>query len=295
MKTAIVSGANAPFFGMLVDLLDSIDAVRIGEPLDFCVLDVGLTSEQRTQLEARTKKIVEPGWDFNFPLRDRMPRHMQAQLARPFLPKHFPGYDRYLYLDADLWLQDYRAIQLLLLASHAENIAIIPEIHRAYSHNYRIHAGQLSDLAKHYVRGWGEQMGVSMANMPIINSGVWAMRYDLPYWDAWADTLHFALQRDANHMSEQCALNVALYSGKIAYYALPAWCNWITSMAAPILDTETGTFHEPLLPHEELSIVHLVGNKTKPIDIQCVDGKVRKMPLTYSSVRRSIRPGPSAL
>jgi len=50
MKTTIVSAANAPFFPLLSDLLLSIEACRPDHELDVCILDVGLTPEQRHQL-----------------------------------------------------------------------------------------------------------------------------------------------------------------------------------------------------------------------------------------------------
>ena len=81
--------------------------------------------------------IVGPGWDIEFPGRDRMPETFKAQVARPFLPRHFPGYQMYLWIDADAWLQDWRAVELYCARRVASSLAITPEIDRAYKRHYK--------------------------------------------------------------------------------------------------------------------------------------------------------------
>ena len=50
----------------------------------------------------------------------------KAQFARPFLPRHFPGYETYLWIDADAWLQDWRAVELYVAAACGDRLAITP-------------------------------------------------------------------------------------------------------------------------------------------------------------------------
>ena len=55
--------------------------------------------------------------------------------------------------------------------------------------------------------------------------------------------------------SNNAPLNVAIYTGKIGYYPLPPWCNWMCGPSHPLfIYPATGLFHEPLLPHDQLSI-----------------------------------------
>ena len=54
MKTAIVTAADANYVPFLTDLLDSLDRhQRLSNRLDVCLLDVGLTPEQRSALGKR--------------------------------------------------------------------------------------------------------------------------------------------------------------------------------------------------------------------------------------------------
>jgi hypothetical protein len=288
VKTAIVTAADVNYAGFLTDLLDSMDRhQRISSRMDVCVLDIGLTPEQRGVLSKRVTLIKEPGWTLDFPGRESAPRYMQGQLARAFYPDLFPGYDRFVHLDADLWLQDWRAMELLLLPSQGEMLVIVPEIHRAYSHNYRVDRAVFETVRRHYVGCFGENVANQLSTLPIINSGVWAMRREVPFWGVWAKILQESLNRYVGPLTEQCALNAALYTGKIAYYALPAWCNWNCAQATPLLDLGTKLLHEPMLPHDLISIVHMNGVKATEVEVLCTDGSTRKMPLTYSAVRRT--------
>jgi lipopolysaccharide biosynthesis glycosyltransferase len=287
MKTAIVTAADANYAPFLTDLLDSIDRYqRISKRMDVCVLDIGLTPEQQATLAKRVTKVIEPGWMLDFSGRENAPRYMQGQIARAFYPELFPGYERFVHLDADLWLQDWRAMELLLLPSQGEMLAIVPEIHRAYSHNYRVDQAVMDTLRRHYAGCFGENVANQLTTLPIINSGVWAMRSDLPFWKTWAATMQEALNRYVGPLTEQCALNAAIYTGKIAYYALPAWCNWNCAQATPLFDVDTRVFHEPMLPHDQISIVHMTGTKAAQVDVLCTDGITRKMALTYSAARK---------
>ena len=94
-------------------------------------LDGGLTPGTKSRVTSpahRPGGSHTPGWDINFPDRHTIPNYFKTVLARPFLPRHFPEYDRYIFLDADLWLQDWNAIALLLLASERDVMAIVPAI-----------------------------------------------------------------------------------------------------------------------------------------------------------------------
>jgi hypothetical protein len=287
VKTAIVTAADANYVPFLTDLLDSIERhQRISSRMDVCVLDIGLTPEQKAALAKRVTKIIEPGWLFDFSAKENTPRYMQGMLARPFFPEILPGYERYVHLDADVWLQDWRGMELLLLPSQGEMMVIVPEIHRAYAHNYRVDRAVQDTLRRHYVGCFGENVANQLLMLPIINAGVWAMRRDVPYWKVWGDILKEAMNRFAGPLTEQCALNAALYTGKIAYYALPAWCNWNCAQATPLFDVDTRLFHEPMLPHDLISMVHMNGVKGSEVEVLCTDGSARKMALTYSAARR---------
>jgi hypothetical protein len=93
-STIIISAADKVFFDLLQGLLLSIEAQRGDSPVDIGLFDLGLTAAQRKWLAPRVTAFVEPGWDLQVPeaLRKARPQD-RALTVRPFLPRHFPGYD----------------------------------------------------------------------------------------------------------------------------------------------------------------------------------------------------------
>src|SRR6202048_2997487 len=131
----IASGAGRVFFSLLRDTVLSIRARHREAAIG--ILDFGFAPEHREWLARRVTHLVQPGWDFDFPDRERTPETRKAQLSRPFLRRHFPGYDTYLWIDADAWIQDWRAVELYLAAAGRDKLAITPEIDRAYKRHYK--------------------------------------------------------------------------------------------------------------------------------------------------------------
>lgn len=84
--------------------------------------------------------------------------------------------------------------------------------------------------------------------------------------------------------ADQIALNYAIYSGTIApFQFLPAYCNWGCHQSIPALDTITGKFVEPFIPHETIGIMHLTGiTKNQDLfNIITVNGTQVKIPIRY--------------
>src|ERR1700722_15684093 len=114
MKTTIVTASDADFYPLLRGLLASLEDRRpAAQPaLPVTVLDVGLLPEQVAALR-ETVNVVAPGWMADFPGRENFGQWFQAMIARPYLSKIVSGYDLYIWLDADAWVQDYQVIQIL--------------------------------------------------------------------------------------------------------------------------------------------------------------------------------------
>ena len=84
---------------------------RVLFTIEHTIQDASLTrSGERVQL-------VAPGWDFDFPGRESAPNYLKAEFSRPFLPRHFPGYEMYFWLDADAWVQEWRAVDIYCAAA----------------------------------------------------------------------------------------------------------------------------------------------------------------------------------
>jgi hypothetical protein len=188
-RRIIISGASAGYFGLLQGCVASIRDKPEGATIALGILDVGLEEAQRAWLVERGAAIVEPGWDFDFPGQAEAPRHRQALFARPFLPRHFPGHDLYLWIDADAWVQDWNAVELFFRAAGEGLIALVPEMDRSYRNFFR--AWEEFHAVNHegYREAFDGPTADRLMRHPLLNAGVLALAGDAPHWQAWAKTL----------------------------------------------------------------------------------------------------------
>ncbi len=253
----IVSGADSGYFELLQGCVCSIRDKPEGAKIALGVLDVGLSQGERDWLARKGAVVLAPGWDIDFPERDAGPQYRQAQYARPFLPRHFPGHDPYLWIDADAWIQDWRAVELFLHAAADGKLAIVPEMDRSYRNFFHAWEEFHGVIAEGYGAAFDEDTAKRLGRLPQLNNGVFALSADAPHWRAWAETLKAALQRSRNALIDQTTLNHVVYEQNLPAHFLPAWCNWICHHAAPIRDEAQRFLTEPNLPHHKLGIVHL--------------------------------------
>jgi len=287
----IASGADRDYFGLLRDTVLSIRAQDRDAAIG--ILDFGLAAEHREWLLPRVSHLVQPGWDFDFPDRERTPETRKAQLSRPFLRRHFPGYDTYLWIDADAWVQDWRAVELYLAAAGRDKLAITPEIDRAYKRHYKrpkIFGWTLS--WKCYREAFGWRMADRLGRNPMVNCGVFALHHDAPHWDAWARVIEQVAQRTRFFYIEQTALNYVIFAEHLPVNFLPAYCNWMPGDAAPAFDAARGMFVEPYAPHEVIGVMHLAGEAAKShlFRLRRLDGGEVETSLRYSETRALVQP-----
>ncbi len=238
------------------DCIMSLQATDEGRRLALGVLDCGLTEEQRAWCRDRGATLVVPDWDFDFPARETLKDGYKALTARPFLPRYFPGFDLYLWIDGDCWVQQGDAIDLFLAAARTGALAVAPEIHRSMRH-YRHAWKEFSTInGAAFEACFGRDVADRLIRYPLINAGVFALAAGAPHWQGWADLLGAALQRSAD-MTDQVALNVLVYDRGFACEPLPSRCNWPVHHATPAWDAGRGLFVEPAMPYEALGILHL--------------------------------------
>jgi hypothetical protein len=285
-RLLIASGSDSGYFPLLRDAVLSVVAQRRNAAIG--VLDFGLSPDQQQWLGDRVTHLVRPGWDVDFPDRGRTPEIRKAQLSRPFLRRHFPGYETYLWIDADAWLQDWRAVELYLAAAGRDKIAITAEIDRAYKRHYKRPKAFGWTLSwKCYRQAFGWRVADRLGRNPILNCGVFALHHDAPHWDAWARIIAQVAQRTRFFYIEQTALNYVIFAEQLPVNLLPAYCNWMPGDAVPAFDAERGLFVEPYAPHEVIGVVHLAGEaqKSHVFRLPRLDGGIVETSLRYSATR----------
>ena len=270
-RVTIVSAADSHYFDLLKGLISSIRHKPQGKDITISILDVGLAAEQSEWIKQQGGQVKEPGWDFDIPKSMVPPGHFRALLARPFIPEYFPGFDTYLHIDADAWVQDWSAIQIYFDAAAKGFVAITPQIDRAYITNFKRpkRLGRTQNF-KSFRWSYGWRLADRLGRNPILNCGVFAMPANCRHWNLWSQAIEHALKRRTIvrrrgwpnlhfKLVEQTAMNYVIFHDKAPATFLPASCNWFCALAAPMFDENTGMLVEPHAPNRPIGVVHLAG------------------------------------
>jgi hypothetical protein len=286
----VVSAADSLYFPLLRDNVSSVRALNGHVPVG--VLDLGLAPDQLDWLDRQAVRVVQPGWDVAFPGRDRMSETFKAQVARPFLPRHFPGHEMYFWLDADAWLQEWRVVELYCRAAGSGKVAITLELDRAYKRHYKRPKLFGTNLVwKTYREAFGWRVADRLGRNPTANVGVFALHRAAPHWEVWANRMTEVLQRTQFFFAEQIALNYAIFGDGLPANFLPAYCNWAVGDALPLFDPGRGLFVEPYAPHEVIGVMHLAGpdQKAGVFRLNRLDGGMVETSLRYGESRALCR------
>ena len=103
-KNVIVSLADSNYFELLNELVDSIKSFEKSKDTAICILDAGLSEQQRNILSKKVDEIKSAEWDIDvsaFKVKGR--EWLKSQVSRAFLPKYFPGYEKYLWINLYLF------------------------------------------------------------------------------------------------------------------------------------------------------------------------------------------------
>ena len=296
-SVAIVTMSDSNFFELLTELIDSINNFNQRKDVAVCILDAGLSEDQIKFLSQKAKVdlIKKANWDIEVPsYKVRGKEWLKSQVSRAFLPDYFPGFKKYLWIDADAWVNSWEAIQLYLKGSDNNKLAIATSADRSYGRVLRVSwlfggfAQVKSQNYKHAkTSGFSEDIARKVALKPHLNIGVFCLNHSAPHWLVWQKNLEKALKSGKVWGSEQIAMNITIYNDGQEVEILPAYCNW-TLVDNLKFDTNNNTFVEPYLPYHEIGIMHLAGkdnkakfNKNYFAEILTIDGKKVKKSLRY--------------
>ncbi len=284
MSIAVCTAANAPYFPLLKGLVASILQAPYLRGHQLCILDLGLAPDQQDWLRANGAHLVEPGWDCDYPGRADSPAHYRAMTARPYLPKHFPGHEVYVWIDSDAWVQDDSLFPHFVAAARRGQLAIVPELDRSYWPHYR-RPKLWTQNHKAFAWSFGLKAGDRLGRNPILNSGVFALAGNAPHWALWGEAHRAILNRRRLKppfasssfyffIAEQTALNYVVFGLKQPVNLLPAYGNWFCGKGTPLWDAERGLLVEPNAPHTPLNVIHLAGSgqKDRVWDIKDLNG-----------------------
>ena len=94
-KNVIVSLADANYFPLLEELVDSIKRFKESENVAICILDAGLNQNQKEKLSQKVDEIKSAEWDIEVPnYKVKGKEWLKSQVSRAFLTKYFPNYEK---------------------------------------------------------------------------------------------------------------------------------------------------------------------------------------------------------
>lgn len=298
-KNVIVSLADANYYPLILELVDSIKRFKESENIAICILDAGLKNNQLETLSKKVDEIKYAQWDINIPnYKIKGKEWLKAMTARVYLPNYFPNYENFIWIDSDAWINDWKSVELLINASEKNKIGLTQSIAPGYRDIGKVKwlMGGISYVKtqnyKHAKKsGFSEEICRKVAFAPNINSGVFSLNKNSSIWKTWQELLEISLKQGRVFASEQIALNVAVYHNEVPTEFLPTRCNWIVNHLLPKYNETLKKFVEPNLPNHEIGIIHLAGGIwTNNVDMRLdKDVKINIKTLNNKTVLKSLR------
>jgi hypothetical protein len=299
-KNVIVSLADANYFELLNELVDSIKSFEKSKDTSICILDAGLSEKQKDILSKKVDEIKSAEWDIDVPAFKVKGREwLKSQVSRAFLPKYFPNYEKYLWIDCDAWVNNWDSVELYFKACEDGKLGITQTLGPGYKIMSKVNwlFGKIAIIkSQNFKHAIKSKIGINKARKlafaPHINIGVFSLEKNSLAWSSWQKNLELTLKSGNIFGSEGLAINMSVYIDELETEFLPLNCNWIASNLLPKFDEIKNTFVEPYLPNYEIGIMHLAAgiwdgdkdmrlNKEIKIKIQSVQKKILSKSLRF--------------
>ena len=285
MKVAIVSGADKNYFPLLAEMVQSVLSFPESRKIDICIMDVGLTSGQKEKLAPYVTHIVNPEWPAGIPeSKINGKDYLKACVCRPFIPQMFPGYDVYLWMDCDTWVQDWSSVEMFVRsASKGDRLTITNGADRLYPRSLRVSWFWRWPIK---IRSFYNTNGKKAFGWPtakkliphyVLSAACFAISGNAPHWKRWQELVVNAARRGKIFPAEQLSLGKLVYiEGYKAEY-LSACAMW-QCQHKPFWDSVHNVFVEPNEPYAKLGILHLSGvdemraDRSVTAELECTDG-----------------------
>jgi len=300
-KNVIVSLADSNYFELLDELVNSIKSFEKSKDTAICILDAGLSADQKEILSKKVDEIKPAEWDIEVPAIKVFGKEwLKSQVSRAFLPKYFPNYEKYLWIDCDAWVNDWSSVELYFEACNNGKLGITQTLGPGYKIMSKVNwlFGKVAIIkSQNFKHAIKSKIGIAKARKlafaPHINIGVFSLEKNSPGWSSWQKNLEQTLKSGNIFGSEGLAINMSVYIDNLETEFLPLGCNWIASNLLPKFDETLNTFVEPYLPNYKIGIMHLAagiwdGDRDMRIDKNV---KINIQSIQKNSLSKSLRFG----
>jgi len=299
-KNVIVSLADSNYFELLNELVNSIKSFEKSKDVAICILDAGLSEQQKNILSEKVDEIKSAEWDIDVPAFKIKGREwLKSQVSRAFLPKYFPNYNKYLWIDCDAWVNDWNSVELYFQACENGKLGITQTLGPGYKIMSKVNwlFGKVAIIkSQNFKHAIKSKIGINKARKlafaPHINIGVFSLEKNSHGWSSWQKNLEQTLKSGNIFGSEGLAINMSVYVDELETEFLPLNCNWIASNLLPKFDEVNNTFVEPYLPNYKIGIMHLAAgiwdgdkdmrlNKGVRVNIKTLEDKITTKSLRF--------------
>ena len=271
-KIAFISGCDSNYFPMLLEWLHSVRRFQESKDIEVCILDAGLSEDQKERLAPHVAKIVNPDWPVKVPKHKLKGEYLKGCVCRPFIPQIFPGYDTYVWMDADTWIQDWRGVQMFINAAQTGKIAVTGQVDRNYPkggarikwlghYPWKVRGFYFSNA----LRAFDFKTAKDLLSYHVLLAGMFALRADAPHWNRWQELVKHTMTKGKVFTAEQLSLGKMCYQEGYEFEILPAYAHWLCQFK-PLWDEEKQRFIEPNIPHEPIGVLHISGYDDMRLD-----------------------------
>ena len=291
----IVSSADSKYFFLLKELFLSLDRSGILSDYQFSILDTGLTEEQKIFFLDNSVLIKKAIWNTPVPKFKILGReNLKTQVARAYLPDYFENYKLYIWLDADMWLNDIESFYFYENGALNDKLTIVPQSDRAYVKNANVEwlfgfPKKIKTINyKNISKSISKSLGRKYAFHSTLNAGAFAINNNVNIWKCFQKNIKLAAKKGRIFGTDQVALALSIYEDGLPSEFLPAYCNWMCEFNMPKFDNKKNQFVEPYIPNHPIALVHLAGldgirqDKNILSDIETLDGLHIKKSLRYN-------------
>ena len=294
-KKIIISSSDDNYFFLIKELHLSLKNNGILDEYDFAILDTGLDQKQKNYFKDHNVIIRTAEWNVEVPKYKILGReNLKTQVARAFLPDYFDNYKLYIWLDADMWLNDIESFYFYEKGALNDKLTIVPQSDRAYVKNANVEwlfgfPKKVKTINyKNISKSISRSLGRKYAFHSTLNAGAFAINDNINIWKCFQKNIRLAAKKGRIFGTDQVALALSVYEDGLPAEFLPAYCNWMCEFNMPKFDNNKSQFVEPYIPNHPIALVHLAGldnirqDKNILSNIETLDGLQIKKSLRYN-------------
>lgn len=265
-KNVIVTGSDKKYYPFLKNLVNSLIKSNSLDICDLCILDVEDNSQYLEELDSKITKKKKANFNLNILFKDRQD-WFKLLTERPFMKDYFPGYDKYIWMDADTEVLSNDGIKNIIDACEDKDLAIAPEINESYV--FKSSKFGIKKIFKSYykISGWSfknyrkyfsDRIGEDLFFKPLFNNGIFCLKSTSKIWDLWKTEYQGALNKAKTSYgikTDQLSLNKIIYENFEKISILDSTNNWLVSRSEKIKRINND-FFTPSFPNRKINILH---------------------------------------